>query len=129
VTFGPISSRSGFTFSNVSRRPPTITESFPSCNVITLPETGESTMSAPFSRIFAANARLTLGLIVLMSMKTLPALKPASSPSGPSVMAAVAAELVTMAKTKSATLATARGESAHCIPFSTSHRALARVRL
>src|SRR5712692_6351694 len=58
VTFGPISSKSGFTFSKVSFRPPTITESFPSCSVITLPETGESTMSPPFSLTLAATSRL-----------------------------------------------------------------------
>ena len=72
-------------------RPPTITDNFPSCSVITLPETGESTMSAPFSRTLAASARLTVGLTVLMSMKILPALNPASIPSGPSVIAAMAA--------------------------------------
>ena len=44
-----------------------MTDNFPSCNVITLPETGESTMSAPRSRTFAASARLTAGLTVLMS--------------------------------------------------------------
>ena len=51
--------------------------------MITLPETGESTMSAPFSRTLAASARLTVGLTVLMSMKILPALMPASMPSWP----------------------------------------------
>ena len=86
-------------------------------------------MSAPFSRTFAAKARLTVGLTVLMSMKSFPAASPTSIPSGPSVIAAMAAALVTMAKVKSDALATARGESAHCIPFSTSHCALARVRL
>ena len=65
---------------------------------MTLPETGESTMSAPRARTFAASARLTVGLTVLMSMKVLPALKPASSPSGPSVMDWIAAALVTIAR-------------------------------
>src|ERR1700678_2800730 len=58
VTFGPMSSKIGFRRSNVSRRPPTITDSFPSCRVITLPETGASIMSAPFSRVLAATLRL-----------------------------------------------------------------------
>src|SRR5580658_9632584 len=62
VTFGPMSSSSGFTFSKVSLRPPTITDSLPSCSVITLPETGASTMSAPFARTFSASPRLTAGL-------------------------------------------------------------------
>src|SRR5437016_4871746 len=43
VTLGPISSSNGFTLSNVSFCPPTITDSLPSCSVITLPETGAST--------------------------------------------------------------------------------------
>src|ERR1700685_1526766 len=129
VTFGPMSCKSGFTFSNVSLRPPTITDSLPSCSVITLPETGESTMSAPSSRTFVANVRLALGLIVLMSMKIFPAPKPASSPSAPSVIAVTAAVLVTIAKVKSELSATARGESAHFIPLSISRCAFARVRL
>ncbi len=54
-------------------------------------------MSAPIPRTFAANARLTAGLTVLMSMKSLPVVKPASSPAGPSVIAWIAAALVTMA--------------------------------
>ena len=38
---------------------------------MTLPDTGESTMSAPFSRTFSASARLAAGLTVLMSMSDL----------------------------------------------------------
>ncbi len=86
-------------------------------------------MSAPFSRTFAASARLTSGLTVLMSTKILPAPRPARIPSGPSVMASSAAALVTIAKVTSEQLATARGESAHFIPLSISHCALDRVRL
>ena len=56
VTFGPMSSSSGLTRSNVSLRPPTMTESLPCWSVITLPETGASTMSAPFARTFSASA-------------------------------------------------------------------------
>ena len=44
-------------------------------SVITLPETGASIMSAPFSRTLAARARLTSGLTVLMSMWNLPGRK------------------------------------------------------
>src|SRR6267143_4661164 len=65
VTFGPMSCSTGFTFSKASFRPPTITESFPSFSVITLPGTGESTMSPPFSRTLAATSRLYAGLTVL----------------------------------------------------------------
>ena len=64
-----------FNLSKVSFLPPTMTENLPSCRVMTLPETGASTMSAPFSRTLAARARLTVGLTVLMSMKILPALE------------------------------------------------------
>ena len=53
-------------------RPPTIIESLPCSSVMTLPDTGASTMSAPCSRTFAASARLTAGLTVLMSMSSLP---------------------------------------------------------
>src|ERR1700730_4695913 len=129
VTLGPISCSSGFTFSKVSRRPPTITDNFPSCRVMTLPDTGESTMSAPRSRTFAARARLTLGLTVLMSRKILPGPRPASIPSEPSAIAEMAAALVTMAKVKSDAEATARGESSHFMPLSISHCAFERVRL
>src|ERR1700757_5475727 len=62
-----MSKSNGLTFSKVSLRPPTITESFPSWSVITLPDTGDSTMSPPFSRIFPAISRLNAGLTVLIS--------------------------------------------------------------
>ena len=58
-------------------------------------------MSAPFSRTFAASARLTSGLTVLMSMWNLPGEIPASNPSGPSVTAESAAALVTIVKVTS----------------------------
>ena len=61
------SSNSGLTRSKVSFRPATITESFPCISVITLPDTGESIMSAPFSRTLAASPRLAAGLTVLIS--------------------------------------------------------------
>src|SRR5208282_4674008 len=129
VTFGPMSRSNGFRGSKVSLRPPTITESLPCCNVMTLPETGASIMSAPFSRTFAASARLTSGLTVLMSMWNLPAEIPASNPCGPSVTAASAAALVTMVKVTSDATATAWGESANFMPLSINHCALERVRL
>src|SRR5713226_1629879 len=129
VTFGPMSSNSGLTFSNVSFRPPTITESFPSCSVITLPETGESTMSPPFSLTLPATSRLYAGLTVLMSAKILPGAAPASIPSGPFITAPSAAEFVTIENAKSEAATTARAESAHFIPFLTSHSAFDRVRL
>ena len=110
VTFGPMSCSSGFSRSNVSLRPPTMTDSLPCCSVITLPETGASTMSAPFSRTLAASARLTAGLTVLMSMWNFPVEKPASNPSGPSVIAVRAVAFVTIVKVTSAFWATARGE-------------------
>ena len=106
-----------------------MTDSFPSCRVITLPDTGASTMSAPFSRTFAARERLTSGLTVLMSTKILPLFSPARIPSGPSAIVPRAAELVTMAKVTSAAAATERGESAHVMPRSISHCAFERVRL
>ena len=129
VTLMAMSLSSGFMRSNVSFRPPTIIDSLPSTSVTTLPDTGESIMSAPFSRTFAAMARLVAGLTVLMSTNTLPALRPAIIPSGPSAMARSASELVTMAMVTSTDWLTARGESAHFMPLSISHCAFARVRL
>src|SRR5215831_17229954 len=129
VTFGPISSSSGFTLSNASFRPPTITESLPSCNVITLPETGESTISPPFSLTFAAISRLNAGLTVLISTKILSGLTPTSIPSGPCITAASAVEFVTMDNVTSLASTTAFGVSAHFIPFLMSHFAFDRVRL
>src|ERR1700730_9300853 len=86
-------------------------------------------MSAPLPRTLAASARLTAGLTVLMSAKILPCPSPASSPSGPSVMADKATALVTMAKVTSPAADTALGESAHPMPRSISHCAFDRVRL
>src|SRR5260370_39769264 len=86
-------------------------------------------MSAPFSRTLLARARLTSGLTVLMSTKTLSGPSPASNPSGPSATAARAAELVTIANVTSDAEATSRGDDAQRIPLSISHCALGRVRL
>src|ERR1700730_8956315 len=94
-----------------------------------LPETGASTMSAPFSRTFAHTTRLKAGLTVLISISTLPASKPARTPSGPSIMEFKASDVVTIENVKSQAVATSRGEAAHCIPFSIRRSALARVRL
>src|SRR6266576_3960420 len=129
VTFGPMSSSSGFTFSKVALRPPAITESLPSCKVITLPETGASNRSPPFSRTFSASSRLNAGPTVLISTKILPGFTPASIPSGPFITAANAAELVTMESVMSLALTTSLGVFAHFIPFLMSHPAFERVRL
>src|SRR5579864_4312763 len=129
VTFGPMSSSSGFSRSKVSRRPPTITDSFPCCRVMTLPDTGESTMSAPFSRSVAATVRLNSGLTVLISTNNFPRLRAANIPSGPFTIASSAAELVTIANVTSAAAATSRGEFPHFIPRSISHCAFFLVRL
>ena len=94
-----------------------------------LPETGASTMSAPFSRTFAASALLTAGLTVLMSMTTLPGASPASRPSGPFATASSAAELVTITKMTSAAWHTAFGVSPNVMPFLTSQSAFDFVRL
>ena len=129
VTFGPISCSSGLMRSNVSLRPPTITESFPSCSVTTLPETGASTMSAPRARTFAATDRLNAGLTVLISMSTLPGANPARMPSGPSTIISSAAEFVTIENVKSEAAATSLGLPAHFMPFSIRRAAFVRVRL
>ena len=94
-----------------------------------LPDTGASTMSAPFSRTFAARALLTAGLTVLMSMITLPGARPASRPSGPLATASSDAELVTITNTKSAAWHTAFGVLPNFMPFLISQSAFDFVRL
>ncbi len=86
-------------------------------------------MSPPFSRTLPAISRLYAGLTVLISTKILPGVTPASIPSGPSITAPSALEFVTIENAKSDAATTARGESAHFIPFLTSHSAFDRVRL
>jgi len=86
-------------------------------------------MSAPFSRTFAAISRLYAGLTVLMSARIFPGFSPARIPSAPFIIAPSAAELVTIDSVTSAASATARGESAHFIPFLISPSPLVRVRL
>ena len=117
------------TCSKVSAFPPTIIVSLPCSSVLMLPETGESTMSAPLARTLATVSRLTTGLTVLMSMMVLPALRPAMKPSGPSATPSSAAESVTITKITSAPCATSRGVAPHFIPLSSSHCAFDFVRL
>ena len=104
-----------------------MTESLPCSRVTTLPDTGASTISAPFSRTLAARARLTAGLTVLMSISTFPAPMPASNPSAPYATSSTAEEFVTITKVRSAAWHTARGESAHFMPLSINHCAFDRV--
>ena len=99
-----------------------------------LPETGASTMSAPFARTFSASALLVAGLTVLISIRTLlawfgAAPIPASIPFGPSAQSSSAAALVTIDIVTSAASQTPRGVSENFIPLSISHCALERVRL
>src|SRR5258705_101592 len=84
-------------------------------------------MSAPFSRTLEASTRLAEGLTVLMSIRTLPPLNPARNPSGPSETDFKASVLATITKVTSAAAETARGESPHFMPRSTSHFAFERV--
>src|ERR1019366_2528726 len=69
VTLGPMSWRRVLIFPKVSLRPPTMMESLPSCRVMTLPETGASTISAPVLRTRSAAPRLTCGLTVEISIR------------------------------------------------------------
>src|SRR5215471_1980315 len=54
VTLLPMCSRRGLILSKVDFLPPTMTDSLPSWRVITLPDTGASTISAPLARTFSA---------------------------------------------------------------------------
>jgi len=67
VTFGPMSWRIGLTRSKARLSPPTMMERRPVSSVVTLPETGASSICAPRSATRTASARLAAGLIVLMS--------------------------------------------------------------
>jgi hypothetical protein len=97
--------------------------------VITLPDTGASTISPPFSRIFAAISRLKAGLTVLISTNNFPGVTAAIIPSGPFITAPSAAEFVTIERITSDSRTTAPGVSAHFIPFLISHSPFERVRL
>ena len=66
-TFGPIASSTGRTRAKTSSSPPTITASLPCSSVITLPETGASSMCASSAATRAAIARELSGLAVDMS--------------------------------------------------------------
>src|SRR3990172_6673121 len=121
--------RIGWTRLKAARAPPTMIESLPCSSVLTLPETGASSICAPRAATCVARSALTAGLTVLMSTYTFPCASPASSPAGPSVIARSAPVSRTMLNVTSAARATAAGVSPHCIPASTSHSALALVRL
>ncbi len=51
----------------IARSPPTINDSFPCSRVMTLPETGASSIRAPRCATWFANARDFAGLTVLIS--------------------------------------------------------------
>src|ERR671913_195559 len=96
----------------------------PPSTVDTLPETGQSSISAPRARTWAAIALLADGLTVLISRPVWPGPRPARNPSGPSATAFRAAGSVTITNVTPAADATARGESPHPRPLSNSHCAL-----
>ncbi len=104
-------------------------ESRPSSSVLTLPETGASSSSAPAPRASSASARLAAGDPVVMSTQTLPGRRPARIPSGPSATASSARAFVTMVKTTSAASAVSRGVPRSTSPASTSACAFSGVRL
>ena len=70
VTFGPMSSSTGFDAFERLAAAPDHHRKLARCSVMTLPETGASTMSAPLSRTRAASPRLTAGLTVLISIRS-----------------------------------------------------------
>ena len=78
-----MSRRIGRTRSNVPRSPAAITVSWPASSVLTLPETGASSICAPLARTFSAIRREAAGLTVLMSTSTCSGPSPARTPSAP----------------------------------------------
>jgi hypothetical protein len=93
-----------------------------------LPETGQSRNQASASRTRSASATLASGAIVLMSAHTVPGRRPASTPSGPSAVAWIAAVLVSMVNRTSTRPASSRGVSAQPMPASSSGCAFPLVR-
>src|SRR5947208_1058765 len=63
-TFGPIASSTGRTRSYTSASPPTMIESLPCSSVLTLPDTGASSIAAPSSATRSASSRMPDGLCV-----------------------------------------------------------------
>src|SRR3989304_5427211 len=108
--------RIGWTRLKAARSPPTMIESLPCSSVLTLPETGASSICPPRAATCVARSALTAGLTVLMSTYTFPCASPASSPAGPSVIARSAPVSRTMLKVTSAARATAAGGSPPCPP-------------
>ena len=86
-------------------------------------------MSAPFSRTFAAISRLTAGPTVLISTKIFPCAHAGEIPSGPFDNVFQCGGIGDHREGDIGALATSRGESAHCMPFSIRPCALALVRL
>src|SRR5918994_1376391 len=128
VTLGPIALRTGSTWSNAARSPPTMTDICPAASVAGLPETGQSRKTAPVARTRSASATLASGAIVLMSAQTTPSRNPASTPSGPSAVASIAAVFVSIVNSTSTYSSSSRGVSAHPMPASRSGCAFSLVR-
>jgi hypothetical protein len=67
MTRGPIASSTGIARANASSEPPTMSDALPCSTVIDVPDTGESSISAPAAAIRSASARVQAGLAVDMS--------------------------------------------------------------
>ena len=76
-------SSAGRAWASAASSPPAITSSWPLCTVETLPETGVSISVAPVRATSPASAWIVEGSTVLVSVTTVPARSPATSPSGP----------------------------------------------
>jgi len=83
----------------------------PSSSVLTLPETGASSICAPRSRTSPARLREAAGLTVLMSTSTFPGPRPVSTPWGPSTTCSSALVFVTITNTTRLSSAAWRGVS------------------
>ncbi len=126
----PITSNSGRARSKSSSEPPTMMESAPSMAPTSPPETGASSIEAPFSRTFSESSSVTTGEIVLMSTSSAPSLIPSRTPSSPATTASTSGESGSMVMTTSHASATSLGlPAAVALPSSASSSAFSGLRL
>ena len=92
----------------------------------TLPATGTSQKSAPFSRARSAARRDAAGVTVEKSSQIFPEERPATRPSGPSATASSAAGSASIVQTTSAAAAASRGLVATVAPSSARGRSALR---
>ena len=85
-------------------------------------------MATPWAASRAAMSRVTVGLMVLMSMTSAPAARPSIAPPGPLMTASTSGLSVTMLMKMSQAAATAAGLAASVAPAATQSSMPGRLR-